>query len=212
MFKSDDLVYGYEDLEPFIDAKTMEIHHGKHHKAYVDNLNKALEQNAELQNKEVWFLLSDLDAVPEDIRMKVRNNGGGHANHTFFWKLLTSADTSGKPEGDLLDLINKNFESVDNFKAKFKEACLNRFGSGWAWLVLTSEDTLEITSTPNQDTPWMEKKDAILGLDVWEHAYYLKYQNKRADYVDAWWNVVNWEQVSKNLEKALFYLREGRKS
>lgn len=204
------LPYSLSDLEPFIDQLTMEIHYGKHHQAYVDNLNKALEKEPELQEKEAWALLSDLDAIPEEIRTKVRNNAGGHANHSFFWKLLTppSEDMSlHAPSEKLEALLSKNFGDFSTFKTVFNDAAINRFGSGWAWVVVTGEDTLEIVSTPNQDTPWMEKKDAVLGLDVWEHAYYLKYQNRRAEYITNWWNIVNWQQVEKNLEKALSYLR-----
>lgn len=186
----------------------MEIHHDKHHGAYVDNLNTALQSYTELQNKEVWELLTTLEMIPEEIRTKVRNNGGGHANHTFFWKLL-SPNFDQQPTPEVLALIEKNFGKLEDFKAKFKDAALGRFGSGWAWLVLESEDKLEIVTTPNQDTPWMEKKDAILGLDVWEHAYYLNYQNKRGDYIDAFWHVLNWEQVGLNLAKAQHYL-QGR--
>lgn len=205
MFKLPDLGYNHKALEPVIDAKTMEIHHSKHHAAYVDNLNKALENHPDLQNKHVWELLSDLDSLSEDIRTKVQNNGGGHANHSFFWKLMAPG-SSGEPTDEVKKLIDSNFGSFEEFKTKFKEAALARFGSGWAWLVLAGTDKLEIVTTPNQDTPWNEKKDAVLGLDVWEHAYYLKYQNNRADYIDAWWSVVNWGQVAENLQKALSYL------
>lgn len=207
MYSLPELSFERNALEPFIDAQTMTIHHDKHHASYVDNLNKALEQNPELQEKHVWDLLSKLDSIPESIQTKVRNNGGGHANHTFFWKLLTSRAESGTPTESVASLITKNFGSMDEFKAKFKESALACFGSGWAWLVLKDANTLEITSTPNQDTPWMEGMDAILGLDVWEHAYYLKYQNRRAEYIDAWWNVVNWKQVDENLQKAQQYLK-----
>ncbi len=192
-------------LEPYIDSLTMQIHHDKHHQAYVDNLNKAIEGFPELQNKEVWELLTNLESIPEEIRLKVRNNGGGHANHTFFWKLLTP-EFDQTPLEKTNSLLISNFGDLETFKTKFKEAALSRFGSGWAWLVLTDENTLSISTTPNQDTPWMEKKDAILGLDVWEHAYYLKYQNRRADYVDAFWHVLNWKQVEENLQKARGYL------
>lgn len=202
-----ELPYSPSSLEPFIDTQTMTIHHEKHHASYVDNLNKALEVHPEFQNKEAWDLLSNLDAIPEDIRTKVKNNGGGHANHSFFWKLLCPQSESGTPSDAVKQLIEKNFTDMTTFQTKFKEAALSRFGSGWVWLVLTDKDTLEITSTANQDTPWMEGKDAILGLDVWEHAYYLKYQNKRPDYVDAWWNIINWKQVEDNLAKAISYLK-----
>lgn len=206
-FELPKLTFEYSALEPFIDEETMRIHHDKHHQAYIDNLNKALEGKPDLQSKSTWDLLSNLTSVPEDIRLKVQNNAGGHANHTFFWKLLISSDKSGEMSDELKKLVENNFESIDIFKEKFKESALSRFGSGWAWLVLTEEGKLEITSTANQDTPWMEGKDAILGLDVWEHAYYLKYQNKRVDYINNWWNVVNWGQVSENLKKAQSYLK-----
>lgn len=206
MFTLPELPFEYNALEPNIDEPTMRVHHDKHHAGYVDNLNKALEGKPEFLEKEAWDLLSDLDSLPEEIRTKVRNNGGGHANHTFFWKLLTPDSTT--PNEKILSLINKNFGSLEEFKSKFKEAALSRFGSGWAWLTLKDENTLEIVSTPNQDTPWNEKIDAILGLDVWEHAYYLKYQNKRAEYIDAFWNILNWEQVSSNLDKAISYLNK----
>lgn len=205
MFELESLAYGYDSLEPSIDEATMRVHHTKHHQTYVDNLNKALVGFVELEKKEAWHLLSELDSIPEGIRTKVRNNAGGHANHTFFWKLM-SPNAGGDPVGPSLDLITKNFGDFATFKLKFADAALARFGSGWVWLVLTGTGKLEITTTPNQDTPWMEKKDAILGLDVWEHAYYLKYQNRRAEYIDAWWNVVNWNQVNENLAKANQYL------
>ncbi len=207
MFELQKLNFEVSAFEPYIDAQTMTIHHDKHHAGYVDNLNKALAENTELQQKELWNLLSDLDTLPEEIRTKVRNNGGGHANHTFFWKLLSPASESGMPTTTLQAILEKNFGSMDEFKTKFKEVSLACFGSGWAWVVLTGIDTLEIVSTGRQDTPWNDKKDAILGLDVWEHAYYLKYQNKRADYIDAFWNIVNWKQVDENLQKALSYLK-----
>ncbi len=207
-FSLPNLPYSPNVFEPFIDESTMTIHHDKHHQAYVDNLNKTLESHPQLQNKEVWELVSDLKSLPEDIRVKVQNNGGGHANHAFFWKLLAPHDESGTPSELVTSVITKSFGDLETFKAQFKEAALGRFGSGWVWLVLHDENTVKIVSTPNQDTPWMEKKDAILGLDVWEHAYYLKYQNKRADYVDAFWNIVNWNQVDQNLQKALAYLKQ----
>jgi len=206
MFQLPQLPYEHNAHEPFIDARTMETHHGKHHATYVDNLNKALADLPNLQNKHVWELLSNLDAVPEDIRLKVRNNGGGHANHTFFWKLL-STEHDQTPTEEVMTLINTSFGDFESFKKQFAEAALNRFGSGWAWLVLINNEKLEITSTANQDTPWMDKKDAILGLDVWEHAYYLKYQNRRAEYVDAFWHITNWKQVHENLLRAHDYLK-----
>jgi Fe-Mn family superoxide dismutase len=193
-FELPPLPYAANALEPHIDEQTMNIHHGKHHQAYVTNLNKALEAHADLQSKSIEELLSDLSAIPEGIRMAVRNNGGGHWNHTFFWKLMTPGGSSA-PTGALADAINAKFGSFDEFKAAFKAAAVGRFGSGWAWLITADDGSLSIESTPNQDNPLMEGKKAILGLDVWEHAYYLKYQNRRPDYVDAWWHVVNWDEV-----------------
>ncbi|MCZ7637162.1 MAG: superoxide dismutase [Verrucomicrobia bacterium] len=193
------LPYPKEALEPHIDALTMEIHHGRHHKAYVDNLNKALAGNAALEAKTLPALLADLAGVPDAIRGPVRNNGGGHWNHSFFWKLMAPR-AGGAPTGALAEAIQRTFGSFDEFKAKFEAAGLGRFGSGWAWL-LVHAGKLEIASTANQDNPLMGKGVAgcegqpILGVDVWEHAYYLKYQNKRADYLKAWWNVVNWTEV-----------------
>jgi len=189
------LPYAFDALEPHIDAKTMEIHHGKHHQAYVNNLNDALKGNSELEGKSLNDLLSNLNAVPEAIRTAVRNNGGGHLNHSLFWEWL-SPDGGGAPDGALADAINSAFGSFDEFKAKFKEAGVNQFGSGWAWLVHDGSG-LKITSTPNQDTPLSAGERPLLGADVWEHAYYLKYQNKRPDYLDAFWNVVNWKKVSE---------------
>lgn len=190
------LPYDKAALEPHIDARTMEIHHGKHHAAYVNNLNKALESAPELQNLSIEDLLRGLSSVPENIRPAVRNNGGGHANHTLFWELMTPGGSSS-PTGDVANAINAAFGSFDNFKAQFKTAATGRFGSGWAWLVAAPDGTVSITSTPNQDTPVMDGQKPILGLDVWEHAYYLNYQNRRPDYVDAWWNVVNWDVVAR---------------
>ncbi|MGQ7278208.1 MULTISPECIES: superoxide dismutase [Brevibacillus] len=195
-----ELPYAYNALEPHIDAQTMEIHHGRHHATYVNNLNAALEGHADLQSKSVEELISNLDALPESIRTAVRNNGGGHANHTLFWQIM-SPNGGGAPSGALADAINAAFGSFDNFKAEFTKAATTRFGSGWAWLVVDG-GKLAITSTPNQDSPIMEGKTPILGLDVWEHAYYLKYQNKRPDYINAFWNVVNWDEVSKRFEAA----------
>ena len=194
------LPYAFDALEPHIDAQTMEIHHDRHHATYVNNLNAALEGHADLQAKSVEELISNLDAVPEAIRTAVRNNGGGHANHTLFWEIL-SPNGGGAPSGALADAINAAFGSFDNFKAEFTKAATGRFGSGWAWLVVDN-GKLAVTSTPNQDSPLMEGKTPILGLDVWEHAYYLKYQNKRPDYINAFWNIVNWDEVSKRYEAA----------
>jgi Fe-Mn family superoxide dismutase len=189
------LPYAFNALEPFIDEQTMQIHHGKHHQAYVNNLNAALDKHPELHSKSLDQLLGDLNAVPEDIRTAVRNNGGGHLNHTFFWQIM-GPNAGGAPTGAVAEAINKAFGSFDAFKEAFSKAAVGRFGSGWAWLV-KSGDGVEITSTPNQDTPVMEGKTPILGIDVWEHAYYLKYQNKRPDYITAWFNVVNWAEVNK---------------
>jgi Fe-Mn family superoxide dismutase len=190
------LPYASNALEPHIDARTMEIHHGKHHAAYTTNLNKALENYPELQSKSIEELLSSLDAVPEAIRTAVRNNGGGYANHNLFWSIM-GPGKGGQPSGDLAAAITAAFGSFDAFKEKFAAAAMGRFGSGWAWLVAEKGGAVAITSTPNQDTPIMEHKHPILGLDVWEHAYYLNYQNRRADYVAAWWNVVDWDAVAK---------------
>jgi Fe-Mn family superoxide dismutase len=200
------LPYPKEALEPHIDAQTMEIHHGKHHATYVANLNKALAGKGDLEKKSIEDLLRDLESVPADIRGAVRNNGGGHANHSMFWKLL-GPKAGGAPTGKLSEDINSTFGSLDGFKEKFEAAGLGRFGSGWAWLVATN-GKLEIASTANQDSPLMGKAisgvdgKAVLGCDVWEHAYYLKYQNRRADYLKAFWNVVNWAEVAKNYDAA----------
>ncbi len=195
-FELPPLPYAKEALEPHIDAQTMEIHHDKHHNAYVTNLNKALEGHPELQSKSLEELLKSLDSIPEGIRAAVRNNGGGHANHTFFWQIM-APNGGGAPSGELAEAINKSFGSFDNFKTQFAAAGVGRFGSGWAWLIVAPDGSLSITSTPNQDTPISDGKTPILGVDVWEHAYYLKYQNRRPDYIAAWWNVVNWPEVAK---------------
>ena len=192
------LPYDYAALEPHIDEQTMRIHHGKHHQAYVTNLNAALEKHPGLQAKTVDALVADLAAVPEDIRTAVRNNGGGHVNHTLFWQWM-APNAGGAPTGALADAMTAAFGSFDTFKEQFKKAALGRFGSGWAWLVLV-DGKLAIESTPNQDSPMMDGRTALLGLDVWEHAYYLKFQNRRPDYVDAWWNVVNWPAVAARLK------------
>jgi len=188
------LPYDHAALEPHIDAQTMQIHHGKHHQAYVTNLNAALDKHPALHGHSLDELLKNLAAVPDDIRMAVRNNGGGHWNHTFFWNLM-APNAGGAPTGALAEAIASSFGSFDAFKEKFAAAGMGRFGSGWAWLV-DNGGSLEITSTPNQDNPLMEGRKAILGVDVWEHAYYLKYQNRRADYLAAFWNVVNWSAVA----------------
>jgi Fe-Mn family superoxide dismutase len=195
------LPYAFDALEPHIDARTMEIHHGKHHQAYVNNLNAALEGHPDLQNKSIEELMRNLNSVPESIRAAVRNNGGGHANHSMFWKLMSS-NGGGEPSGELGQAINSTFGSFANLKDQVNKAGATRFGSGWAWLVVDSSGKLEVVSTPNQDTPLSDGKTPILGVDVWEHAYYLKYQNRRPDYLAAWWNVVNWDQVAENYAKA----------
>ena len=195
------LPYATNALEPHIDARTMEIHHGKHHNAYVTNLNKALEGHPELQSKTIEQLLTSLDSIPEAIRGAVRNNGGGHYNHTMFWQIM-GPGKGGEPTGDLAAAINTAFGSFAAFKEKFAAAGVGRFGSGWAWLLADKGGAVSITSSPNQDNPISEGKTAILGLDVWEHAYYLNYQNRRPDYIAAWWNVVNWDEVAKRYAAA----------
>jgi len=190
------LPYDFGALEPHIDAKTMEIHHGKHHQTYVTKLNEALEKAPDLASKSLDELMQSLNKAPEAVKTAIRNNGGGHWNHSFFWPLM-GANAGGEPTGKLADAINDSFGDFAKFKEQFAAAGVGRFGSGWAWLVRDG-DKLAITSTPNQDNPLMEGKHAILGCDVWEHAYYLKYQNRRPDYITAWWNVVNWDAVAKN--------------
>jgi Fe-Mn family superoxide dismutase len=194
------LPYGYEALEPHIDARTMEIHHTKHHAGYVTNLNTALEKHPDLQKKPLEVLLAEINKVPEAIRAAVRNHGGGHANHSLFWTIM-AARAGGAPTGRLADAVKASFGDFATFKQQFAEAATKRFGSGWAWL-LVSGGRLTIESTANQDSPLMDGKMPILGLDVWEHAYYLKYQNRRADYITAWWNVVNWTEVAKRFDAA----------
>jgi Fe-Mn family superoxide dismutase len=194
------LPYDYKALEPHIDEQTMRIHHDKHHGTYVTNLNAALEPHADLQKKSVEELVANIDALPEAIRTPVRNNGGGHVNHTFFWEIMTPGG-SKEPSGSLADAIGKTFGGFTQFKEQFAKACAGRFGSGWAWLTLDRSGTLAIESTANQDSPLMSGKIPVLGCDVWEHAYYLKYQNRRPDYVAAWWNVVNWSEVGKRYEQ-----------
>jgi len=195
------LPYAFDALEPHIDAMTMEIHHDKHHAAYVANLNGALDKHPELFDSSLDSLLADLSSVPEDIRTVVRNNGGGHANHSFFWKLM-SASGGGNPSDDLGDAINGEFGSYDKFKELFTAAGMTRFGSGWAWLSVDGGGKLVVTSTANQDTPISDGLKPVVGLDVWEHAYYLKYQNRRPDYIGAFWNVVNWDQAAANFANA----------
>ena len=194
------LPYPFDALEPHIDAKTMEIHHDKHHGAYVTNLNKALEGNPELQKLPVEELLAGIGKVPETVRTAVRNNGGGHMNHSMFWKIMKKGG-GGEPSGDLADAIKRVFGNFGDFKKTFAQAAMSRFGSGWAWLVFRG-GKLVIESTANQDNPVMDGGKAVFGLDVWEHAYYLKYQNRRADYIEAWWSTVNWAQVADNFAKA----------
>ncbi|WP_096201269.1 superoxide dismutase [Bacillus sp. FJAT-45350] len=194
------LPYAANALEPHIDEQTMNIHHGKHHNTYVTNLNAALEGHDDLASKSIEDLVSNLDAVPESIRTAVRNNGGGHANHSLFWQVM-SPNGGGEPTGELSEAINKKFGSLDSFKEEFTKAGLTRFGSGWAWLVVNNGE-VEVMNTLNQDSPLMEGKTPILGLDVWEHAYYLNYQNRRPDYIGAFWNVVNWDEVAKRYSAA----------
>ena len=195
------LSYDFAALEPHIDAQTMQIHHGKHHQAYVNNLNATLEKAAEWQKASLDELLRALPKVPESVRTAVRNNGGGHWNHSFFWTLM-GPNAGGAPTGTLAEAIAESFGSFDKFKEQFQSAAMGRFGSGWAWLVMDGAG-LKIESTPNQDNPLMEGRTALLVLDVWEHAYYLKYQNRRADYVAAWWNVVRWDVVAEGYEKVM---------
>ena len=190
------LGYPYNALEPHIDARTMEIHHTKHHQAYINNVNNAIKGKADLESKPVEALIANINALPEDIRNVVRNNGGGHANHTFFWTII-GPKAGGQPQGKVAAAIDQAFGSFDAFKEKFAQAATTRFGSGWAWLSIAKDGKLEISSTPNQDSPLMEGKTPILGIDVWEHAYYLHYQNRRPDYIAAFWNVVNWQEVEK---------------
>lgn len=195
------LPYAYDALEPHIDARTMQIHHGKHHAAYTTNLNNALQGHDDLAAKSIEALLGDLNSVPEGIRMVVRNNGGGYANHNLFWAIM-GPNGGGEPTGALADAINATFGGFASFKETFAKAAVSRFGSGWAWLQVNQDGSLAVTSSPNQDTPLMEGKTPILGLDVWEHAYYLNYQNRRPDYIAAWWNVVDWNAVAANYAAA----------
>ena len=195
-----ELPYAHDALEPHIDARTMEIHHGKHHNAYVTNLNNAIAGNAELEAKSIDELIADLDAVPDEIRGAVRNNGGGHANHSLFWTSM-GPGKGGAPSGAIGDAINATFSSFDTFKEEFTKAGMTRFGSGWAWLSIAN-GALVVSSTPNQDSPVMEGNTPLLGCDVWEHAYYLNYQNLRPDYIAAWWNVVDWDAVAARFDAA----------
>lgn len=200
------LKYSNNALEPHIDTRTMAIHHDKHHQAYVDNLNKALESYPDLQEKLTLELLNDLDSLPEEIRTAVRNHGGGHANHSMFWKSL-SPDGGGTPQGNLADSINEAFGSFSDFKEAFTKAAMSVFGSGWTWLCLDDEGNLLITTTANQDNPVSRDLIPLVGLDVWEHAYYLNYENRRADYITAWWNVISWKFVAGNFKNAILALR-----
>lgn len=195
-----DLPYAYDALEPHIDAKTMEIHHSKHHQAYITKANAALE-GTDLADKDIVDLMKDLSSVPADIQGPVRNNGGGHANHSLFWTVL-SPNGGGDPSGELADAINSAFGSLDALKEQFNAAAATRFGSGWAWVSVNADGSLVVESTPNQDTPLSEGRTPILGLDVWEHAYYLNYQNRRPDYIAAFWNVVNWDEVARRFAEA----------
>jgi superoxide dismutase, Fe-Mn family len=195
------LPYPSNALEPHIDAKTMEIHHDKHHQAYITNANKALEGHPDLAAKPVDELLADLNKIPESVRTVLRNNAGGHSNHTFFWKIM-GPNAGGTPKGKLAEAINSTFGGFDQFKEELQKAAIGRFGSGWAWLVVNKEGKLQITSTANQDTPISDGLKPVIGVDVWEHSYYLLYQNRRPDYLKAWWNAVNWDQAEKNFEAA----------
>lgn len=196
MVKLPELPYAYDALEPYVDTETMKIHHTKHHQGYINKFNAALEKHPELQQKNIVDLLENLDALPEDVQAAVRNNGGGYYNHALFWRMMTP-NSSKQPTGQLIDAINEAFGSFDAFKEQFSKTALTVFGSGWAWLAMDDENNLRIMTTPQQDSTILHGHQPILGLDVWEHAYYIKYQNKRPDYVTAWWNVVNWEFVEK---------------
>ncbi len=199
-FELPPLPYDYGALEPHIDTQTMQIHHDKHHAAYVTNLNKALESAPELASKSIEDILSNITTIPENVRQAVINNGGGHFNHSMFWQIM-GPNGGGAPTGELAGAINAAFGSFDDFKAKLSNAGMTRFGSGWAWLILDKEGKLQVTSTANQDCPLMNGQKPVMGVDVWEHAYYLKYQNRRADYLSAWWNVVNWAEVAARYTK-----------
>jgi superoxide dismutase, Fe-Mn family len=195
------LPYDYSALEPYIDTQTMQLHHDKHHAAYVNNLNAAIQSHAQFASLPVEQLIQRLNELPENIRTAVRNNGGGHANHSMFWRIMTP-NGGGQPGGDLANAINSTFGSFDQFKAAFNDAGVKRFGSGWAWLILDQNGNLQVISSANQDSPLMEGNFPIMGNDVWEHAYYLKYQNRRPEYLNAWWNVVNWNEIEKRYQQA----------
>ena len=201
-FQLPDLGYAFNALEPNIDAKTMEIHHDKHHGGYTNNLNAALDKHPELQGKSIEELLGSIKSIPDDIRTAVQNNGGGYANHSLFWKVIAPGSGEGAISSDLQSAISAKFGGLDAFKEKFASTAATRFGSGWAWLVVKKDGSVDVYSTANQDSPLMEGDTPILGLDVWEHAYYLNYQNRRPDYIKAFWNIVNWGQVSKNFAAA----------
>ncbi|NOK60348.1 MAG: superoxide dismutase [Chloroflexi bacterium AL-W] len=199
-FTLSSLPFDFAALEPHIDAQTMQIHHGKHHAAYVNNLNAALEGHANLQNQTIEDILRNINDVPEGIRMAVRNNGGGHANHTLFWSIM-GPNGGGEPTGALAQAINSTFGDFNTFKQQMVDAGVKRFGSGWSWLIKDASGKLQVLSSANQDSPYMDGNTPIMGIDVWEHAYYLKYQNRRPDYLSAWWNTVNWHAVAANFEK-----------
>ena len=196
-----DLPYAFDALEPHIDARTMEIHHDRHHAGYTKKLNNALEGHADFESKSIEEILRGIDSVPEDIRTAVRNNGGGYANHRLFWQIM-SPDGGGEPTGALKEAVDAKWGSFEEFKQAFQDTATGQFGSGWGWLVVDRSGALQLYSTPNQDSPYMQGDTPILGLDVWEHAYYLKYQNKRGDYAGNWWNVVNWDEVNRRYEEA----------
>ncbi len=196
------LPYDYNALEPYIDEETMHLHHDKHHQAYVNNLNTALQGQSQFENMSVDDLMRNINSVPESIRTAVRNNGGGHANHSMYWQIM-KPNGGGEPTGDLANAINSAFGSFDQFKAAFNDAGAKRFGSGWAWLVIGADGKLAVTSSANQDSPLMEGQYPVMGNDVWEHAYYLKYQNRRPDYLAAWWNVVNWDEIAKRYAQGM---------
>lgn len=201
-FELKPLPYAYDALEPYIDATTMQLHHDKHHATYVNNLNAAIEKYSDLQSMSVEDLVTHLDRVPEDVRTTVRNNAGGHVNHTMFWEIM-GANGSGAPTGAISEAINNSFGSFDAFKQQFNDAGTKRFGSGWVWLVRSQQGDLQILSTPNQDSPLIDGHTPIMGNDVWEHAYYLKYQNRRPEYLNAWWNVLNWEEINRRFDAAM---------
>lgn len=201
MFKLPELPYGYDALAPFISADIQHLHHDKHHRTYVDKLNEALVRYPELLDKDIRDLIKNLDDVPEDVRSAVRNHGGGHFNHSMFWQMM-APDQKQEPKGTLLDKIQHQFGNIEDFKKQFSDSALKIFGSGWQWLVLDNGE-VSLASTPNQDSPLTDGKIPLLGLDVWEHAYYLQYYNKRPDYIEAWWNVVNWDDVARRLDEGL---------